>query len=106
MEMNQIDTIPEVEWITCTRGLPERGKFVWVVIGRAIESGSARRYIREVAMGIYQGPGFQIFPYITPVCSTDVWAWAKMVPPAPPICRTHATEYGPLDEDENSEDDD
>lgn len=100
--MQLSDTIPNVEWIPCGTSLPTPGKYVWVVLGRVVEHGDARRYVREVAMGVYQDGRFQIYPYHTPVCSTEVWAWARMVPPEPPFCRTKTVEGEFL----NSEDDD
>jgi hypothetical protein len=85
MEMKTVDLIPNVEWVSCANRLPQEGKFVWVVLGRVVEHGEAKRYVREVAMGSYLGGvGFQIFPYKLPICSNQVWAWASMVPPAPP----------------------
>jgi len=79
--------IPTVEWVSCGVELPTPGRFVWVVVGRTVEAGEARRYMREVHMGVYNGQGFQIFPYHLPTISTEVWAWAAMVPPNPPFCR-------------------
>lgn len=77
--------IPQVEWTPCRIELPTEGKFVWIVVGREYRSGAARRYEREVHMGVYNGECFQIFPYSTPIISNEVWAWAKIVAPAPPI---------------------
>lgn len=89
MEMEQPHLIPDVEWVPCARGLPTKGIFVWVVVGRVISAGNARRYEREVHMAIRSDDlVFQIFPYKTPICSTKVWAWAVMTPPDAPVCKT------------------
>jgi hypothetical protein len=81
------DSIPKVEWTSCGDDLPEPNKFVWVCVGRVIEVGEARRYQREVHMGMFNGTGFQIFPYEVPILSNQVWCWANMMPPNPPCCR-------------------
>lgn len=84
--------IPAVEWVSCGEDLPEQGRFVWVVVGKTVEAGEARRYMREVHMGVYNGQGFHIFPYHVPPLSTEVWAWAAMIPPNPPFCRQRSEE--------------
>jgi hypothetical protein len=88
--MTKASTIPAVEWISCGDDLPDPGKFVWVVIGRCIAAGEARRYQREVHMGVFRSEirGFEIFPYRLPMCSNEVWAWAPIARPNVPVCRS------------------
>ncbi len=89
--MQHKNLIPQAEWTPCGHGLPPVGRFVWVCVGRVIEAGSARRYEREVHLAVYRGPSpteqFQIYPYELPMCSNQVWAWASVTPPTPPVCR-------------------
>ena len=85
--------VPPVEWVPCGEALPEPGKFVWVVVGRVIESGSARRYDREVHMGVYRGDKFEIFPYRFPMVSNEVWAWGPITRPEVPVCRANKNGY-------------
>lgn len=101
MEMTP-NLIPNAEWIPCCQGLPEPGKFVWVVVGKIIAVGLARRYHKEVHMATYdtESQHFKIYPYRLPMVSNQVWAWAQMVPPKPPLTRsTEAVhqEHNPLD---------
>jgi hypothetical protein len=91
--------VPAVEWVSCGVDLPEPGRFVWVVVGRTLEAGEARRYLREVHMGVYNGMGFQIFPYSIPPISSEVWAWASMTPPNPPFVRQRAEDDEGNDEE-------
>lgn len=102
------EMIPAVEWIPCQNGLPSPGTFVWIVVGKVIESGVARRYPREVHMGVFQEEGkFQIYPYKTPILSNQVWAWAPMVPPSAPLCKSRDPHKGEGEEwrEEISDDD-
>jgi hypothetical protein len=84
--------VPDVNWISCGFALPEAGKFVWVCVGRVIESGVAKRYERQVHMGVYRDNlQFQIYPFGT-MCSDQVWAWAPIIRPERPVCRKTAPE--------------
>jgi hypothetical protein len=86
MEMTSPNCIPQADWISCGQDLPDLGKFVWVIVGRIIQSGTAKRYLREVHMGVYKGDnGFEIHPFRQPMVSTMVWAWAPIIPPLPPL---------------------
>jgi hypothetical protein len=105
-EKNEKHVVPDVDWVPCGMRLPEAGKFVWVVLGRTIISGEARRYDRQVAMGVLQADGehqFSIFPYSLPLVSTEVWAWASMIPPAAPICKRADQSYDHNEEEESDE---
>jgi hypothetical protein len=104
-EKNERHVVPDVDWVPCGTRLPEPGKFVWVVLGCIITSGEARRYNRQVAMGVLQVDGerqFSIFPYSLPLVSTEVWAWASMIPPAAPICKK-VESYDNNNEEESDE---
>jgi hypothetical protein len=116
MPQQQITLVPRVEWRSCGIALPPEEKFVWVVTGRVIECGEARRYERQVHMGVYKGNlQFQVYPFELPVCSEQVWAWAPIVPPDRPVCKQSVESYhGDLPEieddfsidiDEDDEDD-
>jgi hypothetical protein len=82
--------IPKADWILCAQGLPEPGKFVWIVVGKVLGSGLARRYLKEVHMGTWNEESrcFKIYPYRLPIVSTTVWAWAPMIPPTAPLTRS------------------
>jgi hypothetical protein len=82
--------IPSADWVPCIQGLPEPDKFVWIVVGKVVATGLARRYAKEVHMGVWDAENerFKIYPYQTPIISNQVWAWAQMVPPSPPITRS------------------
>jgi hypothetical protein len=97
--------IPNADWIPCRNGLPEPNKFVWVVVGKIVQTGLARRYKKEVHMAVWDAETshFKIYPYRLPIVSNQVWAWAQMVPPTPPITRsTEAVhqEHNPNDGEE------
>jgi hypothetical protein len=94
--------IPEVDWIPCHQGLPAAGKFVWIVVGKIVEAGLARRYPKEVHMGVYieETGKFKIYPYCSPMISNSVWAWAPMVPPNPPMCKSTESVHNPQDGEE------
>jgi hypothetical protein len=95
--------IPAAEWIPCCQGLPEPNKFVWIVVGRIVANGLARRYVKEVHMGVWddETQRFKIYPYRTPIISNQVWAWAQMIPPAAPLTRsTEAIHQGEQWKDE------
>jgi hypothetical protein len=99
--------VPDVEWISCGHSLPDAGHFVWVCVGRVIESGVARRYERQVHMGVYKNDlQFQIFPFGN-VCSNEVWAWAPIIPPERPVVRPRKAtgEQYEDDFDDRSDDD-
>lgn len=89
MEMTP-NLIPEADWIPCAQGLPEPGKFVWIVVGKILGSGLARRYVKEVHMGTWDEANqhFKIYPYRLPMVSNTVWAWAQMIPPVAPLTRS------------------
>lgn len=82
--------IPAADWIPCADGLPDPGRFVWVVVGKVLGSGLARRYLKEVHVGTWDEEKgcFKIYPYHVPMVSNTVWAWARMIPPAAPITRS------------------
>lgn len=108
--MQHKNLVPEAEWTPCGQGLPPVGRFVWICVGRVIEAGAARRYEREVHLGVYRGPmpaeQFQIYPYSMPMVSNQVWAWAPITPPIPPVCRHDDPiegSYGGEDTDEEEE---
>lgn len=89
MEMTP-NLIPNADWIPCAHGLPEANKFVWVLVGKIVQAGLARRYQKEVHMAVWDGDAqrFKIYPYRLPILSNQIWAWAQMVPPAAPITRS------------------
>jgi hypothetical protein len=89
--------IPVADWVPCAQGLPEPGKFVWIVVGRIVGAGLARRYVKEVHMGTWDSEKecFKIYPYRLPMVSNQVWAWAQMIPPSAPLTRsTEAVHQG------------
>jgi hypothetical protein len=82
--------IPAADWVPCASGLPEPNKFVWIVVGKIVSNGLARRYVKEVHMGVWddETERFKIYPYRTPIVSNQVWAWAQMIPPSAPMTRS------------------
>ncbi len=97
--------VPNVQWVACGQALPDEDKLVWVVVGRVIESGFARRYERQVHMGVYRGNlRFQIHAF-GPTISDQVWGWATITPPERPACKNKSAEEQQYDNGSPESDD-